>query len=276
MTADMLSACLALAATGLILLGLTFRPLLQIGGRPWPTRPVLLAATRVLTVGLLWIDIVIIWCLVEYSLFAVDFSSDGLRALIGSADRWALIASIGLMAVHAFVTFPAEVIAVANGVAFGPWLGVLVTWVGAMVGAILSYEAMCALGPAARAHLVPVRYRSRLDALTRNRGIAPLLMACPIPVMSFSLIHYAAGLAGVPRARFIWTTGLGILPLTVLSVLLGSQALTLPIDIWILAGPIALLLLSAIRRIRRRRSILQSAEPSQSESCANRHCDTAP
>lgn len=252
MTTGMLSTCLALAATGLILLGLTFRALLRLASRPSPTHRVLLAAAGVLIVGLLWIDIVIIWCVVEYSLFAVDFSSDGLRTLIDSAGAWAPLASIGLMAAHSFVPFPAEVIAIANGIAFGPWLGVLVTWLGAMLGAILSYELARALGPTARVRLIPARYLVRLDAFALNIGIAPLLLARLIPLMSFNLVNYAAGLAGVPRWAFIWTTGLGILPLTVLSVLLGSQALHVPLYVWILGGLAGLISLVATRAIRRR------------------------
>jgi|GEM_PF-6627540 membrane protein DedA with SNARE-associated domain len=65
-----------------------------------------------------------------------------------------------------------------------------------------------ALRPAARARLVPIRHRVRLDAFSRDIGIAPLLIARLIPIMSFNLINYAAGLAGVPRWTFIWTTRL--------------------------------------------------------------------
>jgi len=276
MSAGMLSVCLALAATGLILLVVAFRVLLRTAGTRRSRNGVLLAAAGVLTAGLLWIDIVVIWCLVEYSLFAVDFTNDGLRAFIEDAGPWAPIASVGLMAAHSFVPFPAEVIAIANGVAFGPWLGVLITWVGAMLGAVLSYEITRALGPAARARLVPIRHRARLDAFSRNIGIAPLLIARLIPIMSFNLINYAAGLAGVPRWTFIWTTGLGILPLTVLSVLLGSQALHLPVYVWTLAGVAALLLLVAIRAARRLITSQRSGNSLEPESAVNRRDDPTP
>jgi uncharacterized membrane protein YdjX (TVP38/TMEM64 family) len=240
----MLFICLALAAAGQILLGLTLGASIRTARTPRrPMRCVVLALAGVLTAGLLWVDIVVIWCLVEYGLWAVDFSSQGLRTLIDNAGAWAPAASIGLMAAHSFVPFPAEIIAVANGIAFGPWLGVLLTWSGAMLGAILSYEMTRALGPAARSRLIPARYRGRADTFALNVGIAPLLIARLLPIMSFNLINYAAGLAGVPRGRFIWTTALGILPLTVLSVLLGSQGVRLPAYVWILVGLAVLIFL---------------------------------
>jgi uncharacterized membrane protein YdjX (TVP38/TMEM64 family) len=70
-------------------------------------------------------------------------------------------------------------------------------------------------------------------------------------VVLWCLINYAAGLTGVPRRTFVWTTGLGILPLTAISVLFGSQALQWPVYVWILVGLTILLFLAAMRWARR-------------------------
>ena len=42
-------------------------------------------------------------------------------------------------------------------------------------------------------------------------------------MISFNLINYAAGILHVGWWRFLWTTSLGILPITVASVVLGNQ-----------------------------------------------------
>ena len=42
------------------------------------------------------------------------------------------------MILHSFVPFPAEQIAIANGMLFAVW-GTLVTWIGAMMGAALAF-----------------------------------------------------------------------------------------------------------------------------------------
>ena len=42
-----------------------------------------------------------------------------------------------------------------------------------------------------------------------------------VPVISFNLINYAAGILHVSWWRFLWTTSLGILPITVASVVLA-------------------------------------------------------
>jgi uncharacterized membrane protein YdjX (TVP38/TMEM64 family) len=43
-----------------------------------------------------------------------------------------------------------------------------------------------------------------------------------VPVISFNLINYAAGLTAISWWTFVWATGLGILPLTFLMVLMGD------------------------------------------------------
>lgn len=246
-----MAICLALAATALAGLVLLTRWLLRrqrAGARP---AGLLWAASLVAVAGLLLIDIVVLWCLIEYGLVGVNFTVDGLRSFMDQAGIWAPLASIGLMAAHSFVPFPAEIIAVANGLVFGVWLGVAVTWLGAMLGAVVAYEVARALGPSARARLLPERHRARLDHLTAHVSIGTLLAVRLIPVISFNLINYATGFARVPRFTFVWTTGVGILPLTVLSVLLGSEILQLPLYVWALAGAAALLLLLATRIVRR-------------------------
>ena len=50
-----------------------------------------------------------------------------------------------------------------------------------------------------------------------------MLAARFVPVIAFNLINYAAGLTAISWWTFIWTTGLGILPLTVLMVTMGDQ-----------------------------------------------------
>ncbi|MES1930914.1 hypothetical protein SADO_16763 [Salinisphaera dokdonensis CL-ES53] len=271
MTASLLWLCLALAVIGLLVLVFALRRLVAAANNRSASSNWLLAAGGVLAAGLCVIDSVILWCLIEYSLLGIDFSSEGLRALMAQAGFWAPLASIALMVAHSFVPFPAEVIAIANGVAFGPWLGVAITWIGAMLGAIASYELARGLGPAARRRLIPTRYRARLDTFALNIGIAPLLVARFLPIVSFNLINYAAGLAGVPRLLFIGTTGLGILPLTVLSVLVGSQALELPLYIWIVGSVVLLLLLLLLVAVRFARRAIKRHDPKRQTGTSARY-----
>jgi uncharacterized membrane protein YdjX (TVP38/TMEM64 family) len=165
---------------------------------------------------------------------------------------WGAVGSIAIMILHSFVPLPAEIIAMANGMVFGSALGIALTWTGAMLGAIISFALARCLGQPLVRRLLPDRHWDALQAWEADQGAAALLIARLIPVVSFNLINYAAGLAGVRWPVFLWTTAIGILPLTVLSVVLGHQLVDAPLWVWgaVAAGLVGLWVAS--RRLRRR------------------------
>jgi uncharacterized membrane protein YdjX (TVP38/TMEM64 family) len=131
-----------------------------------------------------------------------DVSVQQIEDLIRSWGMWGVLGSICLMIAHSFVPFPAEFVAFANGMTYGPLWGTLITWSGAMLGALIA----------------------------------------------FNLINYAAGLTRLTWWQFTWTTAVGILPLTLLMVIMGDNIESLGWASWLLllVGGIALWL--AVRR----------------------------
>jgi uncharacterized membrane protein YdjX (TVP38/TMEM64 family) len=96
---------------------------------------------------------------------------------------------------------------------------------------------------------------ARMRAWVESGGTGALLTARLIPVISFNLVNYAAGLLEVSWWRFIWTTAIGILPVTIASVLVGSHMLTAPWWIWpMLIGGAAALWLGQILSKRNKRT----------------------
>jgi len=179
-------------------------------------------------------------------------SAGDIEAMVKAWAPWTWLGSIALMVLHSFVPLPAEIIALANGMLFGPWWGVAVTWVGAMLGAVLAYGLARALGrPAVRA-LLPERHWARLEAIPVEAG--SLLVIRLMPVISFNLVNYAAGLLGVPWWRFLWTTAIGILPIVVTMVVLGRELMAAPWWIWGAFAVACLGLLGVLRLMRRQRS----------------------
>ncbi len=181
-----------------------------------------------------------------------ETSTADVEAMVKGWAPWSWLASIALMVLHSFVPLPAEIIALANGMLFGPWWGVALTWAGAMLGAVLAYGLARALGrPAVRAFL-PARHWARLEAIPVEAG--PLLVIRLMPVISFNLVNYAAGLLGVPWWRFLWTTALGILPIVVTMVVLGRELMAAPWWIWGAFALACLALLGLLRLLARQRS----------------------
>jgi len=67
-----------------------------------------------------------------------------------------------------------------------------------------------------------------------------------VPIFPFSLMCYAAGAARVPVWRYLWTTTVGYLPITAISVYFGTRleglSLTDPLVLGTAAALLALLL----------------------------------
>jgi uncharacterized membrane protein YdjX (TVP38/TMEM64 family) len=155
-------------------------------------------------------------------------------AFVASWGMWSAAGAIALMVLHSFVPVPAEVIAVANGMMFGPLWGVAVTWAGAMLGAISAFAAARWLGRPFICRLVAEERRRFIERWTARPG--SLLLLRLVPVVSFNLVNFAAGLAGAGWWDFLWTTALGILPLTVASVVLGSRIFEIAWWGWLLVA----------------------------------------
>ena len=71
-------------------------------------------------------------------------------------------------------------------------------------------------------------------------------------MIAFNLINYAAGLSRVGWWTFAWTTGLGILPVTVLMAALGEGFDRLPWTLWLLLAAVAVGLLLWLGRAAHR------------------------
>jgi uncharacterized membrane protein YdjX (TVP38/TMEM64 family) len=151
-----------------------------------------------------------------------ELSVEAVEQEILSWGMWGIAASILLMVLHSFVPFPAEFVAMANGMLYGPVWGTLITWTGAMLGAYLAFGLARWLGRPFVRTMVAERHHRAIDRWAERQGGGILLFSRFVPVISFNLINYAAGLTAISWWTFTWATGLGILPLTILMVVMGD------------------------------------------------------
>jgi len=164
----------------------------------------------------------------------VNGTIESTAALIRSWGMWGVAGSLGLMILHSFLPFPAEVVALANGLVYGLVWGIVITWSGAMAGAALAFGLARALGRPFVERVLSSRRRDQLDAWSRNRGALALFIGRLIPVIAFNAINYAAGLTQISWWTFLWVTGLGILPFTVMLTIMGASMLAMPPLAWLL------------------------------------------
>ena len=145
-----------------------------------------------------------------------------IRDILRSYGPLAPLVSIGLILLHTIVPLPAELLTLANGLAFGFWGGLAVSWIGFMLSAFLLYAAGRLWGRPLLEHTVSERHRRRLDNWLEREGAFPLLAVRLIPLIPFNAVGLAAGTIRTPLWTYTWTTGLGILPLGATVSFLGS------------------------------------------------------
>jgi uncharacterized membrane protein YdjX (TVP38/TMEM64 family) len=179
--------------------------------------------------------------------WAISFSPTSIEDKIQSWGHWGVIGSIALMILHSFVPFPAEFLAIANGMVYGLVWGTVITWSGAMMGAFLAFALSRALGRPFVAMVVSQRNWHVIDKWAGEQGWQVVFLSRFLPIIAFNLVNYMAGLTSITWWTFGWTTGLGILPLTFLMVMMGDRANMLPWYLWAMLIVIGIAMWLALR-----------------------------
>jgi uncharacterized membrane protein YdjX (TVP38/TMEM64 family) len=196
----------------------------------WP----LYALLGVLGVVALCFSFVNICPLIELILPSLKINKTTIIDLIRSLGAWGPLGSMGLMIIHSFVPFPAEFLTIANGMVFGPFWGVVITWIGAMLGAFASFGLTKMYGRPFVAKKVSSSQLEKIDLWVQHLGSLSLLLSRFIPLISFNLVNYGAGMTKISWWTFVWTTGIGILPMTVIMVSMGNNFNALPWWTWLI------------------------------------------
>jgi uncharacterized membrane protein YdjX (TVP38/TMEM64 family) len=159
----------------------------------------------------------------EAALAAIHGETDKVQSEIASLGLAGPLLILVLTLIHAVVFYPAEIVDAAAGLAYGflPALALM------MLGWVLSGLACFFVGRSVARPLLDRWFGAerfeRIEARIERGGAKALIAARLIPIFPFSIVCYAAGAARVPVWRFTWTTAVGYLPITAISVYFGTQ-----------------------------------------------------
>jgi uncharacterized membrane protein YdjX (TVP38/TMEM64 family) len=130
---------------------------------------------------------------------------------------------LALQMIHAVVIYPAEIIDAAAGFAYGFLGGFVLVQAGWVVSGLLSYGIGHWAGRPVLHRLLGAERFERIERMIERGGVTLLLTMRLVPIVPFSLVSTAAGAARVPVWRFTWTTAVGYIPITAISVYLGTR-----------------------------------------------------
>lgn len=149
---------------------------------------------------------------------------DAIKGYILSFGIWAPIISFLLMVFQSVAApLPAFLLTFANAGLFGWVRGALLSWTSAMAGAILCFYIARIYGRNTVEKLTSKFALEEIDGFFEKYGNYAILIARLLPFISFDIVSYAAGLTSMGLWSFLWATGLGQLPATIIYSYVGGM-----------------------------------------------------
>ncbi|HVQ58531.1 MAG TPA: VTT domain-containing protein [Solirubrobacterales bacterium] len=177
---------------------------------------------------------------------AIRGDHEQVREEIDSLGAAGPLLILALALIHTVVFYPAEIVDAAAGYAYGFGPALALTMVGWILSGLLCYAIGSSVARPLLDRWFGAERFERIEARIERGGWTLMISLRLIPILPFSIVSYAAGAARVPIWRFVWTTAVGYLPITAISVYFGTQleglSLTDPI---VLGSAVALLALLA-------------------------------
>lgn len=147
------------------------------------------------------------------------------RDYVLSFGVWAPVITALLMILSVLVApLPAFVPTFANGLLFGAFWGGLLSWTSALIGASLCFYMSRSLGKPVVEKLASKKALDWTDCFFERYGIHSILIARVIPIMSYGIVSYAAGLTSMRFWVYLVGTDIGQTPATILYSYLGENA----------------------------------------------------
>jgi uncharacterized membrane protein YdjX (TVP38/TMEM64 family) len=174
----------------------------------------------------------------------VQGDHDKVREEIDSLGLAGPLLILALALLHSVVFYPAEIVDAAAGFAYGFFPALALVMVGWLLNGLVCWTIGRSVARPLFDRWFGEERFARVERAIERGGPTLLIAMRLIPILPFSIVSYAAGAARVPLWRFVWTTMVGYLPITAISVYFGTRLEGLSLtDPLVLASALALLAL---------------------------------
>lgn len=178
---------------------------------------------RIAIVAVVLMALASAWWLLQVLGMPPDFSPEILSEWLKSQGAAGPLLLMLLMMIAVVVgPIPTLPVSATAGLAFGLFAGTLIAATGALLGAMAAFWIARCLGREVICRQFPDNPVLTREGSQRFLTIAILLTRL-IPVFSFALISYGAGVTAIHAWRFAAATFIGMLPMTVVFAGLGNS-----------------------------------------------------
>ena len=179
------------------------------------------------------------------------FTRENLVSLLETAGWWAPIVFALIMALAIVVSpIPSVPISAMLGMAYGPLAGTAIAVCGATLGAMAAFGIARRFGNGA-IRVFTGRSVTFCKGCSRRTLAVIVFVARLIPVVSFDLVSYGAGLSRMSFRQFVLWTFLGMIPWTWFYTSVGSAVLDNPVLAAVLSIVLAVVVLVLPAVVRR-------------------------
>lgn len=167
---------------------------------------------------------IIIGAIYVYGFGSERLEPDTIRDMILEWGYWGPALYIISNALRPFVLFPAMILGIAGGLAFGPLWGTIYLILGTVMGAALCFGAARVFGGDRLRHSLPQWVPlEELDNQAVNQGFRVVLLLRLAPLLPWDVVSFMAGLSKVRFWPYMTATIIGSVPGAIAFCFLGDS-----------------------------------------------------
>lgn len=202
---------------------------------------------RLLVLALIVVALAIPMLLWREPLTALLANREQVVEEIRGAGAWGPALIIAMVIAQTIVApIPGQVINFVAGYIYGPWAGMLYSWLGMVAGIGIAMAIGRYAGRPVVEKLVSAPVMEKMDRLAAGKGMAFFLLMFLIPGLPDDVLCFIVGMTPLPL-RIMWPlAAVARIPGLLAAVLLGAQAEHIPLPVWIAmsaAGLVGLVLI---------------------------------
>lgn len=163
-------------------------------------------------------------------------------AEIRDAGAWGPVVIIGLAVAQTVVApIPGQMVNFVAGYVYGPWLGMLYSWLGLVLGAAIAMLIARYGGRPVVRRLISSALLDRIDSAAQGKGLAFFFLFFLIPGLPDDVLCFIVGFTTLPLRLLLPMAAIARAPGLIGAVWLGAQAESIPPAIWAALSVLGLL-----------------------------------
>ncbi len=138
---------------------------------------------------------------------------ESIRNIVLSFGWWGPVVYIVMYSIRPLLLFPAIVLTLAGGLAFGPWWGTFYVVVGGVMGASLCFVIARLLGSKKlQKYMGKYSQLQLFENQLEVNGFRTMLIMRLVPIFPYDPVSYLAGLSKIRFQDFVLATTIGMIP----------------------------------------------------------------